>query len=403
MADEPKVLRGGLRTWLVDAVPGGILVFGDEGTITDVNATLCDWLMVDRESLIGRHLETIFPAGGKIFLQTHFLPLLRGSGVVREMYFALRTGAKADLPVLINATRHLEGGSSWNVAIIVVINNRQQFEERLLQSWRLEQDARAESERVSAKLELANASLEAQNAELARIERDLRQSNAVKDEFLGLVSHELRSPLSVLSGGISMLLRRMNELDQETIQDLLHDMERDSARLFTLIDNMLIVARSGVTETVDLEPVLLQRLVPTVTSRERNSENPRSLAVRMESDLPPVLGNPGFIEQIVENFVTNACKYSSPDSPIEVSVKRSEEAGFLQVTVGNDGDPLTAADVDRFFEPFYRDEANRHRRQGLGLGLTVCQRLAEVQHGKVTATPREGGGLEITLKLPTAE
>jgi phosphoserine phosphatase RsbU/P len=403
MADVPAVLRGGDRSRLVDAVPCGIIVFDDAGSITDVNATLCDWVMIRRESLIGRHLETIFPAGGKIFLQTHFMPLLRGSGAVQEIYFALRTGANADLPVLINATRHVDGGSSWNVAIIVVINNRQQFEERLLQSWRLEQDARAESEQVSAKLELANAALEAQNAELARIERDLRQSNAVKDEFLGLVSHELRLPLSVLSGGISMLLRRMDELDEETVRDLLHDMERDSARLFTLIDNMLIVARSGVTEAVELEPVLLQRVVPAVTSRSQNREDRRSLVVRIEPDLPPALGNPGFIEQIVENFATNAFKYSPSASQIEVGVKRSEQADFVQVTVGNDGEPLTKADVERFFEPFYRDEANRHRRQGLGLGLTVCQRLAEVQQGEVTAVPREGGGLEITLKLPMAK
>ena len=377
MAGEQSVLN---------AVPCGIVTFDDNGTVLAVNSTLLQWLSVTSEALLGKSLEALFPPGGRIFLQTHFLPLLHGGEGVREVYFALRTGSGEELPVLLNASREVQpDGKGVSVAAFLSMSSRQQFEDVLLRALKSEHEA--------------GQVLEAQNQELLRIERSLTRASAAKDEFLGLVSHELRSPLAAMSGAVSLLRRRMDELDEPTRLELLADVERECARLLSLVGDMLIVARAELTQAVDLEPVLLQRVVPSVVDRTSAKFESSSVTLTVEPDLPAVEANPGFVEQITTNFLTNAYKYGAVGSPIEVLVAATESGDAVEVTVLNTGDELEAERVARFFEPFYREERGPAR-TGLGLGLSVCLRLAEAQGGTVRAKPRQGGGLEITLALP---
>lgn len=386
----------------LDDAPCGLVIFDDHGTISEANATVCEWLELPPAELVGKHLEVIFPAGGKIFYQTHFFPLLRMGGRVEEVYFALRRPKGEDLPVLISASRRVHDGVGGTLAVFVRMENREQFEDALLTSLRDAEAAREEAQQSLSQLTLLNEQLEARNLELARIEEELRRSNSVKDEFLGLVSHELRSPLAAISGAVSLLARRLHELDSATVGDLLKDMEDESARLFRLIDDMLIVARSEVaTQQVELEPVLLQRIVERVVARHAQEHPAAKLELRVADALPPVLGAEGFAEQIVRNFVTNAIKYGTAGVPIAVEV-HADGPGVV-VTVANAGAELSESEVSRFFEPFFRDERHRDLRQGLGLGLTVCQRLAVAQGGTISARPRAGGGLEISFALPAAD
>jgi sigma-B regulation protein RsbU (phosphoserine phosphatase) len=390
-----------LASFLDDA-PCGLVVFDDHGTISDANATLCEWLGLMPNDLMRKHVEVIFPAGGKIFFQTHLFPLLRMAGYVDEVYFALRGQDGEDLPVLISASRRVQDGVGASLAVLVRMKNREQFEDALLTSLRDAEAAREEGQQHLSQLTLLNEQLEARNLELARIEDELRRSNTVKDEFLGLVSHELRSPLAAISGAVSLLARRLDELDPATVGELLKDMEDESARLFRLIEDMLIVARSEVaTQQVELEPVLLQRIVERVVVRQAQEHPAAKLELRIAEELSPVLGAEGFAEQIVRTFITNAIKYGSPGAPIAVDVRGAGSA--VAVTVGNAGVEFSEAEIARIFEPFYRDDRHRDVRQGLGLGLTVCQRLAAAQGGTVSARPRPGGGLEISFALPAID
>ncbi len=368
---------------VLDQVPCGVVVFDDDGRVVHANQTLAGWLGIPPADLEGEQLEALLPAGGKIFLRTHFFPLLHGGQDVQEVYFALRGGDGKDIPVLLNASRVVTAAGTRNVAAFMAISSRHQFEDTLLRALRSEQEAREV--------------LEAQNAELTRIESRLNRAGAVKDEFLGLVSHELRSPLAMVSGAVSLLRRRFHELDEPTRDELLADVAAQCARLLSLVEDMLIVARADLGHTVDLEPVLLQRIIPALLRRMDGGIAESRLA--MDPDLPPVYANAGFVEQIITNFLTNATKYGADGAPIEIAVQPASGAECIEITVGNAGDTLDANQVERFFEPFFREERSPGK-LGLGLGLSVCKRLAEAQGGEVRARPRASGGLEITLSLP---
>lgn len=383
---------------LMDAGPCGLLLFDDRGAILDANTTLLGWLGRTRAETLGQNLEALLPSGGRIFYQTHLFPLLRSAGSVSEMYFALRTLDGRELPILFNAQRSAAGETASTVLVCMLINNRQQFEGALLEAWHAEQAARADADTKSHELDKLNAELAQRNAALVEADELLRQSNASKDEFIGLVAHELKNPLSALSGTFGYLTRNPATALTEDSETLIRDLHLEFTRLISVIDNLLIIARSEMTDIVDIEPVLIARLIRAVITKQQAGDSSRALELDMPAELPMVLASWSLTEQILENFITNARKYGTENSPIRVLVRPVENR--VSITVANEGEELTAAEVDRFFGAFYRDARHRFQAPGVGLGLTVCQRLAEAQNATISAQPRQGGGLEISLLLP---
>jgi len=126
---------------LLDNAPCGFLAFADDGVIQTVNATLLGWLGRDAADLRGRHVETIFPPGGRIFYQTHFFPLLKLHGRAEEIYLSLRGADGEDVPVLVNAARRERGGSHVNECVFVPMRQRRRFEDEILSAKREAEEA----------------------------------------------------------------------------------------------------------------------------------------------------------------------------------------------------------------------------------------------------------------------
>jgi anti-anti-sigma regulatory factor len=123
---------------LLNTAPCGFLAFADDGAILAVNATLLGWLGRgggDGE-LVGRHVECIFPPGGRIFYQMHFFPLLKLHGRAEEIYLSLRGSNGDDVPVLVNAARRERGGSQVNDCVFVPMRQRRRFEDEILAAKR---------------------------------------------------------------------------------------------------------------------------------------------------------------------------------------------------------------------------------------------------------------------------
>lgn len=126
---------------LLNTAPCGFLAFADDGTVLTVNATLLGWLGRAADELVGRHVETIFPPGGRIFYQTHFFPLLKLHGRAEEIYISLRNAGGPDVPVLVNALRRERGGSHVNDCIFVPMRQRRRFEDEILAAKREAEEA----------------------------------------------------------------------------------------------------------------------------------------------------------------------------------------------------------------------------------------------------------------------
>jgi len=231
----------------------------------------------------------------------------------------------------------------------------------------------------------------------ARLYNDARRANDAKDEFLGMMSHELRTPITVIHGGARVLRGRSENLEPETRESILGDIERESDRLARMLENLLALARAELDREVILEPVLLQSLLPKLI-KSVGAGSDRSLTLKSETGVPAVSAEPGYIEHIVRNLVGNAIKYSPTDSPIEVVV--SHHNGGAAIRVLDRGFGVTEEEATKIFDRFYRSDRTSRLAGGAGLGLAVCKRLVETMSGEIWATPREDGGLEVGFSIP---
>lgn len=230
---------------------------------------------------------------------------------------------------------------------------------------------------------------------------DLSRALAAKDEFLGLVSHELKTPITTIYGNAEVLRRRGDRLDNESRAEAIADISAESERLHRIIDNLLVLARLERGQQLASEPVLVHRLAQRLIDEHRHRFPHREITLVSDADVGPVAGEPLYIEQVIRNLLSNAEKYSPPDLPIEVETRCDGKVTSLRVLDRGPGFPDHEA--ERIFTPFYRSSATAAHASGVGIGLAVCRRLIEAQEGKMWARTRPGGGADIGFALPLAE
>ena len=144
----------------------------------------------------------------------------------------------------------------------------------------------------------------------ARIEVD-----RLRETFIGILSHELRTPVTSIYGGSQVLLGRGDRLEQSVVHELVTDIAAEAERLQGLIENLLILARVERGEDlVGGEPVLLQRVLPSIVDRERALWVGTSISVSLTPGLPTVRGHDGYVGQVIRNLLNNAVKYGGADA-----------------------------------------------------------------------------------------
>ena len=222
---------------------------------------------------------------------------------------------------------------------------------------------------------------------------------ADQDAFLGLLAHEIRSPLATVSGYTDLLQRRGVDLSQREHAEALAQVAAGGARLERILGNMLTLARLTNESGEALEPVLLQHVAATIVDRFRTDFPGLSIVVDAESGTPAVLADSAGIEQVLWNFLTNAAKYGGAGGQVEVCVR--SRSGSVELTVQDGGEGIPGDEITRLFEPFFRARAARQRAPGLGLGLAVCKRIVEAYGGNIFARPRAVGGMLFGFTLPS--
>jgi len=248
----------------------------------------------------------------------------------------------------------------------------------------------------------ARAALRARNrqyaarAALEQREQDVRQ----RDQFLALLGHELRNPLGALQNASKLLERNSASLPQ--LSNPLRIIDRQIDTLTLLVDDLLDVARvtSGKI-SLKLSPVDLAALVRNLVDEAGRSSRERRLRLTLDAPASPVvvMGDRLRLEQIVNNLLTNALKYTPPGGRIDVAVAGSDPA-ILRVV--DTGVGISAEVLPTIFEPFTQASQTLDRAQGgMGLGLSVVRALVRLHGGEVVATSAGAGrGTEFTVRVP---
>lgn len=228
---------------------------------------------------------------------------------------------------------------------------------------------------------------------------DARRRERVRETFIGVLSHELRTPVTTIFGGSKLLARDGSTLDDETRRGIFQDIHEEAERLQRLVEDVVALNRFGEDEgDISWEPVLLQRVVPSVVHSEEDRWPGVRFEIEIAAALPTVAADPTYTEQVVRNLVSNAAKYGGPGST--VTIRASAGDGEVVVQVLDDGPGFPSDETNRLFELFYRSPGTAATASGAGIGLFVCARLVAAMGGRIWAEPRNEGGAEFGFALP---
>jgi two-component system sensor histidine kinase KdpD len=234
-------------------------------------------------------------------------------------------------------------------------------------------------------------------------QRAERRSEAeqLRNSLLSSVSHDLRTPLTVITGAASTLVGGGETLDAVTRRDLAETIREEADRLNRLVSNLLDMTRleSGAAP-LHREWQPLAGVVGAALMRMGRHLEGRLVSTDLPATLPLVPIDGALIEQVFFNLLDNAVKYTPEGCPIEITAQASKVA--VTVSFADRGAGLPADVLDRVFEKFYRAKPTTAR-GGAGLGLTICRAIISAHGGRIWAENRPGGGLVFHFTLPLAE
>jgi len=419
---------------LIDRLPCGFVSFADDGTVTAVNATLIEMLGLERENVVGRHIETILTVGSRIFYQTHLFPLLRMHGHAEEIFIMLRAADGHDEAALLNAVRLQEGEEWLTHCVLMRVRERKKFEEALL---RAKKEAEAAHEKLDShrkELELANRQLEEQALELELSQQQLNEhavelealnhalheqateleaqrtiaqdANQAKSAFLASMSHELRTPLNAIGGYVQLIEMGIHGPVTPAQSEALSKVARSQRHLLRLINEVLNLAKiEAGSINYDARPIVLRDVVNAVFPMVEPQLQTRGLT--SEIDVSPelvALADRDKAEQILLNLLSNAVKFTNAGGCIRIASGRAGESSkrvWLQVEDTGVGIPPDK--LGQVFDPFVQVDVSAARRaQGTGLGLAISRDLALGMKGQLSVESVPGQGSKFRLTLPAA-
>ncbi|MEU5050501.1 HAMP domain-containing sensor histidine kinase [Streptomyces sp. NPDC021096] len=225
----------------------------------------------------------------------------------------------------------------------------------------------------------------------------LERAFTAQQRFVANASHELRTPLAINRTLLEVHLSDPGVSPE--LQQLGKTLLATNERSEQLVEGLLLLARSD-NEIVDRKPVDLAEVASQALDQARAEAQGKGVELRGTRQPAVVQGNGVLLERIALNLVQNAVRYNTPDGWVEVTTQA--QPGQAVLVVENTGPVVPAYELDNIFEPFRRLRTERTGSdKGVGLGLSIVRSVARAHGGRITAEPREGGGLVMRVVLPT--
>jgi two-component system phosphate regulon sensor histidine kinase PhoR len=231
----------------------------------------------------------------------------------------------------------------------------------------------------------------------------LKQLEDVRRDFVANVSHELRTPLAIFQGYLENLLDNPT-LPRPELVGILEILKKHSTRLNALVEDLLILARlESRKDMLNIELIEPRGLIDDVVTdwKVRAIKKDVELIGECGADTPEFEADAFRIEQMMNNLVENALKYTEPGG--SVVVRGSASPFGIEIRVDDTGVGIIPQDLPHIFERFYRADKARNREQGTGLGLSIVKHIAQLHGGSVHAESTYGKGTSIVLRLPLTQ
>jgi two-component system sensor histidine kinase KdpD len=224
------------------------------------------------------------------------------------------------------------------------------------------------------------------------------ETESLRNTLLSSISHDLRTPLTAVTGAVSTLLTAGDSLDRQSRRELLETVQEESDRLNRTIKNVLAMTRleSGVL-TPRKEWQSLEEIVGVVLNRLGERLNDHPVTLNLPQSLPLIPFDGLLLEQVLMNLFENALKYAAPGTPLELSA--NEELNTITVELADRGPGIAPGEEEHIFEKFVRGRVSGG---GVGLGLAICRAIITAHGGRIWAENRPGGGAAFRFTLSTA-
>ena len=243
------------------------------------------------------------------------------------------------------------------------------------------------------------------NRMLARIEESFAvriESETKLRRFVADASHELRTPLTAIRG-FAELHRQGAVVGEAKTKELVGRIEKESIRMSSLVEDLLLLARLDQSRELDRDPVDIEHLIKEAVASAEAAGPDHPIAVNILGEDLFVLGDSMRIHQAIANLLANARTHTEDGTPITITAKH--EGNEIQISVADQGGGLSAEDQGRIFERFYRADPSRVRvrGEGSGLGLSIVHAVMQAHGGSVTVESKLGNGTTFTLHFPVEE
>jgi sigma-B regulation protein RsbU (phosphoserine phosphatase) len=345
----------------------------DDGTFVRVNAMFCQWVGYPPDALVGRkRLQDLLTMGGRIFHQTHWEPLLQIQGSVSEVKLELLHSNGTAIPMVLNAVRRKDGGRTIHEIAAYVARDRDKYERELVAARRRLEDLVAERTRLLS---------------------DAKDRAVIAEQMIGIVSHDLRNPLSNIGLAAAVLgTQELSETQRRTLAAITRATERANLLVADLLD--FTQARLGNGLPALRVEIDLHQCVALAVEELALSHPGRKLE-HFRSGEPQCSADANRLAQMIGNLVSNAFAYGHPEAP--VTVRSSVEANQCSIAVHNHGAPVPKEAQGALFEPMTRGRgaeraAKTSQGRSVGLGLYIVREIARSHGGdvQVRSTMEEG-------------
>lgn len=361
---------------LFDDAACGLLQTDTDGTIREVNTTFCSWIGRSASELIGqRKVQDLLTMGGRIFHQTHWAPLLQIQGSVAEVKLEVSHRDGQALPMVMNAVRIERDGTARHHLAVFGAKDRHQYEHELL---------------------LARRRAEELLQELAR-QRALAEDRAVfAEQMIGIVSHDLRNPLSAIQMSAHLLARSDPTANQlRVLGRITHSASRADRLIADLLDFTQARVGDGLKVTpkpIDLHGLMadsIEELAAAFPDRVLSHQRAGEGSCRADADR---------LVQLTGNLVANAMVHGDVEAPVTVT-SRVETDRFV-IDVHNQGEPIPPALQARLFEPLARGHDVGTAGRSIGLGLFIVREIVRAHGGSVGVQSTPEAGTSFTAEFP---
>jgi len=227
-----------------------------------------------------------------------------------------------------------------------------------------------------------------------------READEIKSTFVSVISHELKTPVSLIQGYAETLLRKDARWDPRTRQESLEVILEEADHLNHLIDNLLDASRLEAGKLpLDMERVALDVLAERAVERFGTQTDAHVIEVDFPSDFPTIQGDPRRLEQVFNNLLSNAIKYSPQGGPIKIAGRHNSEE--IIVTVTDEGVGIPFEEQPHIFESFFRGSREyQQQTSGAGLGLYLAQAIVEAHDGRIWVESSPGEGAAFSFAIP---